>query len=325
MDPYTAMAARFYRTALLLIALAATAVTAALVGFLGLGWPLALGAALALALGIHAGILGIEFILAAILNHRHPLPEGYPVSGRGNGLLAWLVEVPSAWRTFGLAIPWQSGRALASGQDPDKVPLLFVHGFTCNQAIWHPMARHFASRGHVIGGVNLEPLKVSIDEYSSLIDTAVRELIARSGTSQVALVGHSMGGIAIRAYCRDFGYDAVRQVITLGSPHFGTWITRLTRATNAQQLALYSDWLASLSQSEDDKAGSLYSTITSLHDNIIFPAAIQPLPASRAAFLRGIGHVDMLYRQSVWQCIADEIEVKDQQALERQSNTESNA
>jgi pimeloyl-ACP methyl ester carboxylesterase len=305
------MATRLYRVALLLIGLASLIVAAALTYFLGLNPVLALGLSAAMALGIHAGILGIEFILAAILNKNHPLPDGYPVSGGGNGLLAWLVEVPSAWRTFAWAIPWRSGAPLASGSDPAKVALLFVHGFTCNQSIWQPMARYFADLGHPTAGVDLEPLEVSIDQYGEQIDAAVNALIKRTGQSQVALIGHSMGGLAIRAYCRDYGSGAVRQVITLGSPHNGTWITRLARSPNTKELSLDSEWLAKLAANENDQTGALYSTITSIHDNIVFPAVFQPIPGSRAAFIRGIGHVDMLYRQSVWQSVLDELSAKD--------------
>jgi len=289
------MATRFYRIALLLIGLAALAVTAALTFFLGLHPVLALGISVALAVAIHASVLGMEFIFAAILNKQHPLPEGYPVSGSGNSLMAWLVEVPSAWRTT----------------DPSKIALLFVHGLSCNQAIWQPMARHFAGLGHATGGVDLEPLDVSIDEYGPQIDRAVNALITKTGQSQVVLIGHSLGGLAIRAYCRDYGAQAIRQVITLGSPHNGTWITRFAYSQNAKQMSLDSEWLANLALAEDDQSGSLYSTIASVHDNIVFPAVFQPIPGSRAAFLRGIGHVDMLYRQSVWQSIADELAIKD--------------
>ena len=305
------MAARFYRIALLLIGLAALAVTAALTYFAGLNLVWALGISVALAIGIHAAVLGIEFILAAILNAKHPLPDGYPVSGTGNSLLAWLVEVPSAWRTFVYLVPWRPKTPLASGADPAKVPLLFVHGLTCNQAIWQPMARHFAELGHATGGVDLEPLHTSIDEYSAQIDKAVSELIARTGHAQVALIAHSMGGLAIRAYCRDFGANAVHKVITLGSPHNGTWLTRFSHQTIAKQMSLDSEWLAKLALTENDQSGALYSTIASVHDNIVFPAVFQPIPGSRAAFMRGVGHVDMLYRQAVWDSIGNELACKD--------------
>jgi triacylglycerol esterase/lipase EstA (alpha/beta hydrolase family) len=52
----------------------------------------------------------------------------------------------------------------------------------------------------------------------------VRRVTQATGLPPV-IVAHSMGGLATRAWLRAFSADArVHRVITLGTPHGGTWL-----------------------------------------------------------------------------------------------------
>jgi alpha-beta hydrolase superfamily lysophospholipase len=64
--------------------------------------------------------------------------------------------------------------------------------------------------------VNLEPLFGSIDHYARIIEAAVARREAATDIP-VLLVGHSMGGLAIRAWLRQFeAHTRVHRAITIG-------------------------------------------------------------------------------------------------------------
>ena len=92
--------------------------------------------------------------------------------------------------------------------------VLLIHGFFCNRQLWRPLARWLTARGHPLGALDLEPVLGSIDDYVPAIERAVTELLARTGAPAVALVGHSMGGLAARAYLRRHGSARISALVT---------------------------------------------------------------------------------------------------------------
>ena len=121
--------------------------------------------------------------------------------------------------------------------------MVLVHGYLCNHRIWDDVAADLRAQGHAVFAVNLEPVFSSIDHYAPIIEDAVRALLQRTGEKQVALVGHSMGGLAIRAWMRAYGTDHVARVLTLGTPHAGTKLARGATTTNGKQMLWQSQWL----------------------------------------------------------------------------------
>jgi pimeloyl-ACP methyl ester carboxylesterase len=302
------MASRLYLCIIAIALALASLISLALRFGAGLSWPAAAAAGVAGVLLGHALVLAAEFILVRKINNTRPVPSRYPIVGRPNLLLAWLVEVPSAWIVFLWAIPFLGHRPLPTGTDNTRTPIVLVHGFTCNRAVWRPMAHWLANKGYPIAAPNLEPLHGSIDLYSRQIHECITELTTRTGASTVTLIGHSMGGVAIRAYLREYGDGAVSQVITVGSPHQGTALARALNSTLAKQLRLDSPWLRSLGASENDARGRLFSLIVGTEDNIVTPASIQTLPACRVVFFAGLGHLDLIRQRIVWETIDELLE-----------------
>src|SRR5690606_19880004 len=82
------------------------------------------------------------------------------------------------------------------------------------------------------------------------LEAAVQRVQAATGREPV-LICHSMGGLAARAWLRACAGDGrVQSVVTLGTPHRGTWAGRFSRAVNGQQMALDGDWVGKLSGAE---------------------------------------------------------------------------
>jgi triacylglycerol esterase/lipase EstA (alpha/beta hydrolase family) len=154
--------------------------------------------------------------------------------------------------------------------------------------------------------VNLEPVVGSIDDYAATIDDAVLRVTAVTGMAPV-LVCHSMGGLAVRAWLRVHAADArVHRVLTLGTPHGGTWLGRFSRAVNGRQMSLAGDWVQGLLRAEPQGRAQRFSCWYSNCDNIVFPASTATLAGADNRFVHGLAHVQMaLHPEVMAGCLAE--------------------
>lgn len=260
------------------------------------GW--AAGAAILILLG-YAVFLGIEFALLYVVQDSNgPAPR----ASAGQLLRAWWGEALTAPQVFFWRQPF---RAQA---EPDHIPdnamgqrgVVFVHGFVCNRGLWNPWMRELRRRKTPFIAVNLEPVFGSIDHYPRIIDAAVACLERATGCP-VMLVGHSMGGLAIRAWLRQFDADArVHRVITIGSPHQGTWLARYGHTTNGKQMRQRSPWLMELAAAEPVMRATRFTCFYGHCDNIVFPAASSILPGAQNLHVSGVAHVQLAFQPAVF-------------------------
>lgn len=197
---------------------------------------------------------------------------------------------------FMLRQPWTFKKpgVLPSTGGTAKVPVVLVHGFMCNHRIWDDVSNALRKQGHTVIAINLEPLFTSIDRYAPLVEAAVDALCRTTGAKQVALVGHSMGGLAIRAWMRAHGTERCARALTLGTPHQGTQIANdYGFAPNGLQMQWHSPWLAALAASESKATRQRFTIALSPQDNIVFPQRAQILPDATVEVFDGLGHLQM--------------------------------
>jgi triacylglycerol lipase len=248
-------------------------------------WAGALLCALLLPLLLQLSVIGVSMI------------QSRPESA---GTLWWRAfggEFVAALRIYWFQMPWAgAGTAVScpdTPQDTRRVPVLLVHGYICNHRVWDKMARALQQAGHPVLAITLEPLFTSIDDYAAQIQQAVRQLQQASGATQVALVGHSMGGLVIRAWMRRHGSADVAKIITLGTPHQGTQMASWSPTTNAAQMAWHSPWLQALQASETAAARQLMHIALTHHDNIVYPQRDQVLADASVTEFEGLGHLEL--------------------------------
>jgi triacylglycerol esterase/lipase EstA (alpha/beta hydrolase family) len=174
-----------------------------------------------------------------------------------------------------------------------RIPVVLVHGYLCNQRIWDDVTPQLRAQGHDVFAVNLEPVFCSIDQYAEIIETAVQALLMHSGQRQVALVGHSMGGLAVRAWLRAHGASRAARVVTLGTPHAGTQVPNPLLSPNGVQMQWGSPWLSELASAETAGTRSLFDIALTPQDNIVYPQRAQVLPSVTPTVFEGIGHLQM--------------------------------
>lgn len=261
------------------------------------GHPLAaLACALLLLMG-HALWLALGMVLAWMVNRRAGGPQA-PLCDWGR---AWWGEVRCAPRVFGWRQPFRS-RAW-----PDHLPatargrrgVLLVHGFVCNRGLWNPWLRRFHSLDLPVVAVNLEPVFGQIDDYRARIEQGVARLEAATGVPPL-LVGHSMGGLAIRAWLAGQP-DASRAagVVTIGTPHGGTWLARWAFSPNGRQMRPGSDWLRALAAAEAASGRETFTCCFSPCDHIVFPADTALLPGAQVCHVAATAHVDLVHHPRV--------------------------
>lgn len=258
--------------------------------------------ALVLLLG-YALVLAVEFVAVALVNWRDPAPRAGPwVLAK-----AWWREVRVAPVVFSWRQPFR-WRCLPDderpGDGPGAVAVVFVHGFVCNRGFWLPWMRTLRATGRPYTSVNLEPVFGSIDDYIPRIDEAVRRAHALTGRPPV-LVCHSMGGLAARAW-RAAAPDAdarVRHIVTIGSPHHGTWLGQFSHVTNGRQMREDGPWLQALRRRELERwPADTYAPFTCWYsnaDNIVFPASTALLPGADNRLVSGQPHVAMAFVDEV--------------------------
>jgi triacylglycerol esterase/lipase EstA (alpha/beta hydrolase family) len=177
--------------------------------------------------------------------------------------------------------------------------VVFVHGLFCNRGFWTPWLWRLQGGGHAFVAVSLEPVLGSIDDYVPQIENAVAQVTRASGMPPL-LVCHSMGGLAVRAWLRQMKSEArVHHVVTLGTPHCGTWLARFGHGRNTRQMRLLSDWHTQLDHGMPADRHALFTCWYSNCDNIVFPSANATLPGAQNRLVRGVAHVQLAFLPQV--------------------------
>lgn len=205
--------------------------------------------------------------------------------------------------------PWSFARPALqpAASTITRIPVVLVHGYLCNHRIWDDVGQRLRAQGHAVYAIDLEPLLGSIDNYAAAVETAVQALLAHTGQAKVALVGHSMGGLAIRAWMRAQGSHRVARVLTLGTPHVGTALARAAHTVNGRQMQWHSAWLTTLAAQENTTTHALLRIAITPQDNIVSPQRAQVVADIHPTVFEGIGHVQMCLHRPVIDWIAQQL------------------
>jgi triacylglycerol lipase len=291
------MAARQFRWLLLGELLGYVLLGYWLVGYAGWTSRQAVGLALVCFFGGRLFVVGLTFVL--MLQGRGGVPAELRI-GPSGALRMVLEEYLGFVVLFSLIQPFESfwlGPDRLAKSTTGRLPVLLIHGYQCNRGFWFWLRSRLEAAGWTVATHSLEPVFSDIDAYAKGIARRIDEVLAATGAPQVILVGHSMGGLALRAYLRRYGIDKVARLITLGSPHHGTLLAPLGLGPNARQMRIDSSWLGALAAAPlPPDSVSIYSC----HDNYVFPQqACSALDGAANVAIGGVSHLGMAFSPRV--------------------------
>lgn len=254
--------------------------------FLHADWPAAIVGAAGGLLGIRASINAITWVFGMAL--ASPAPRlGFARTAR----LMW-DEYLAFLLTFVLVIPferlWMPADRLTSG----KQPILLVHGYGCSRGVWWLLRRRLEAAGHTVASVSLAPPYISLGRLEPLLNQRIEEVCAATGSSQVTLICHSMGGLIARCYLARHGNARLARLITLATPHLGSELSRIGFGQNSREMTTGSLWLQDMAAEELNVPAV---SLRNAYDNYVMPQDNQRLPGARDIELPPVGHLAMLY------------------------------
>ena len=183
-------------------------------------------------------------------------------------------------------------------------PILLAHGIIDNHTIFALMRRQLHRRGFSsIHTFSYSPLTVDVRRTAERMGQEIEAICAASGSDQIHVIGHSLGGLIARYYAQRLGGDErVHTCVTLGTPHQGTMAARLLPWPLVKQIRPDSDLMAELDEPAPD-CRSRFVAFYSDVDQLIVPqrrARLRhPDLIARNVRINGVGHLSLPFHGEV--------------------------
>ncbi|WP_245963552.1 esterase/lipase family protein [Terracoccus luteus] len=212
---------------------------------------------------------------------------------------------------YGLRDLTPSQRGLAV-QDVEAAhtPILLVHGMVDNRSIFTVLRRGLVRRGFGrIETINYPILTGDIRVAAARLGDEVERIAAETGYERIHVIGHSMGGLIARYYVTRLGGDArVHTLVTLGTPHHGSYLAYAWGNQLTRQLRPGSGLLTELAQPVRD-CRTRFIVYSSDLDQVVVPhqnAALRHDDLDvRNVVLHGVGHMSLPITRTVVKGISE--------------------
>jgi len=269
--------------------------------FLHLAWPLAIVGAINCLLGLRFWMNATTWFFA--MNFASPAPA----LGFAKRLAIMTGEYFAFLLTFLLVIPFERLWMPADRLPPGGKPILLVHGFGCSRGVWWLLRRRLEAAGHTVATVSLTPPYTSMGKLVPQLNQRIEDVCAATGSKQITLLAHSMGGLICRSYLARHGSERVDRLFTLATPHAGSVLSRIGFGQNSREMTPGSLWL------RDMATETLTIPTVSLrnpYDNYVMPQDNQRLTGARDVELPAVGHIAMLYDSRIAELLIELLTVK---------------
>ena len=177
----------------------------------------------------------------------------------------------------------------------DRDVVLLVHGLFATAGVLRPLRQDIERR---TGAQTTSFTHAPGPGIASIAREVRRAVHAIAGDVRIHLVGHSIGGVAVRYFVQELGSDPrVVQTVSIGSPFSGTRPARLFPAPVGRDIAPGSALLARLAQGARERLGVPHLSIAALQDHVVPSGAY--LAAGERFSVAGCGHNSLLYHPRV--------------------------
>jgi triacylglycerol lipase len=238
--------------------------------------------------GSPAGLRGLAVEWAWLAAHLAVYPAGV--------VREQLREAGDGYRTD--TLPPGRRSLVVADLETAGTPVLLVHGIMDNRSVFTVFRRALRRRGFgTVHAVNYSLLTGDVRTAAHELRTHVERLRERTGAERVHIVGHSLGGVIARYFVQRLGGGhVVDTLVTLGSPHAGTYSAYLMPTALAAQLRPGSDLLAELAEPAPG-CPTRFLVVWSRMDQLIVPQRnarlVHPDLHVEQLELRDVGHLSL--------------------------------
>ena len=177
----------------------------------------------------------------------------------------------------------------------DRDVVMLVHGLFATAGVLRPLRRDIEERTGAFTTSFTHPPGPGIPSIADDIARAVRAI---SGDVRIHLIGHSIGGVAVRYFVQELGSDSrIVQTMSIGSPFGGTKPARLVPAPVGRDIAPGSALLQKLAQGARLRLVVPHVSIAGLEDRVVPTDAY--LAAGERVSVAGCGHNGLIYHPRV--------------------------
>ena len=233
-------------------------------------------------------LAGIAVEAAWVTTHLATYPVGI-VAGRGR-------DVGHGYRIEHLP-PVRRG-LMISDVEAAGTPILLVHGLIDNRSIFTLLRLGLTRRGFGrVFAMNYSTLTHDVRTAAARLGEEIETIVEQTGYERIHVVGHSLGGLIARYYVTRLGGDErVHTLVTLGTPHAGTYTAYVAPTRLTRQLRPGSALMTEL-EAPAPGCRTRFIVYWSDADQMVLPqrnaALHHPDLAVRNIGLHGVGHVSL--------------------------------
>jgi pimeloyl-ACP methyl ester carboxylesterase len=186
--------------------------------------------------------------------------------------------------------------------------IILVHGLYHNPSGW-TLYRRWLKRAGFTNIYAWDRLlwKHTFNDLLQGFDVWVREIARNLPDKPIVLIGHSLGGLIVRAYAQSpNAVENIAGVVTLGTPHQGTKIAVFGLGKACMDIHHRAPLIKRIEEAavpENIPHLAVYSPI----DNIVFPIEALKVPQSGWTYRQTspISHIYMLYHRPTANCVLE--------------------
>lgn len=157
-----------------------------------------------------------------------------------------------------------------------EIPVLFIHGFLGSSNNWVYLKRRLQEKERTnLFTINLGNPLLSITDYAEKVRKKVEEIKTLTGSDELIIVAHSMGGLVAREFTYNHNTQNinVRKIITLGTPLAGTNVAYLASWISkcAKEMTPHSSLITRLKKQANEHTSAKQYHVGTKVDLIILP------------------------------------------------------
>lgn len=204
---------------------------------------------------------------------------------------------------LGMLLPHE--RRVIAKLDDGYLPLILVHGMAGDPTNFYALRAYFTAMGRRrVYAVYLSD-EADVEAMAVRIRSFVEEIISvngLAGDAKVDLVAHSQGGIASRLALEEPAFAArVATLVTLGTPHAGTYVARFTATRQGGDLRRESPVFARLATQLPWRGPVRLVAFWSTGDLLVLPAESAAVQGAENIEMVGYTHLSYLIAPKCWQ------------------------